>query len=64
MLTTVDGFKVNQVTFKEEVLDALKAFHDEVKDTAKFKKSIATVQKLWKNVLDNPNDEKFRTVKT
>ena len=40
MATTNDGFKVDQVTFREEVLDALKAFHQEVNDVAKFKKSV------------------------
>ena len=28
-----------------------------------LKAAVTLVQKLFKNVLDNPNDEKFRTVK-
>lgn len=51
------------IDFKTQVNEQLVALHKETSDMAKFKAAVNLVQKLFKNVIDNPTEDKFRTVK-
>lgn len=44
----------------QEIVEAL---YKEMKDKDKFKQSIALIQKIQKNIIDNPSEEKYRTIK-
>ena len=37
--------------------------YEEIKDKEKFKQSVALIQKIQKNIIDNPSDDKYRTIK-
>ena len=51
--------------FKQNVSELVRALHKEQKmDNQRLKASLSLIQKLWKNVLDNPDNDKFRTLKT
>jgi len=54
------------VPFKDQVGDLIAAFHKEIgiNDKQKLQSSLTLVQTLQKKIIDNPNDEKFRMVKT
>ena len=50
-------------SFKEQLQQLIVQFDKEVNDKESLKKSIGIVQKMMKNIIDNPNDEKYRVVK-
>ena len=51
------------IDFKTQVAEQLTALHKEVGDVPKFKAAVGLAQKLFRNVIDNPTEEKYRTVK-
>lgn len=72
MVSTSDNFNAVSksvlgaapLSFRSQVKESLAGLHKEVgNDTNKLKQSVGLIQRLWKNVLDNPNDDKYRTVR-
>lgn len=54
------------IPFKEQISDLIQAFHKEmgVNEKQKLAASLALVQTLQKKIIENPAEEKYRTVKT
>ena len=64
---TVAGFEGNMlkvVPYKQQVQECIIQLYTEVgKDKEKLVKAVSMVQKFQKNIIENPNEPKFRQIK-
>ena len=65
-LDTVNKEKEDKpLSFKEQVQDIISAFYKEVSgNIGLLKASVELVQRFRDNIIKNPNEEKFRTIKS
>ena len=63
-VANMDGSMLKVVPYKQQILECITQLYTEVgKDKEKLVKAVSMVQRFQKNIIDNPNDPKFRQIK-